>query len=83
MVWNPLVRTRRGHMVGSRPHVSWGAMASGPAQSLGAWLQFQQLPEPTQRERLTGMRGSDAMVQDIVEAIPAEWTQEPPLLAPS
>ena len=83
LVWNPLVRTRRGHMVGSRPHVSWGAMASGPAQSLGVWLQFQHLTELTQRERLTGMRGSAVMIQDISEAIPAEWTQEPPLLAPS
>ena len=38
LVWNPLVCTSRGHMVGSLSHVSWGAMAAGLARSLGDWI---------------------------------------------
>ena len=48
LVWNPLIRTSCGHMVGSRQHVSWGAIAIGPAQTLGDWLHFCQLPEAVQ-----------------------------------
>ena len=76
LVWNPLVRTSRGHMVGSRPHVSWGAMAAGPARSLGDWIQFCQLPEDGQQARLVGLRGSAAMIEDITEAIPERWTRQ-------
>ena len=76
LVWNPLVRTSRGHMVGSRPHVSWGAMAAGPAQSLGDWIQFCQLSKDSQQARLAGMRGCVAMIEDITEAVPKQWTRQ-------
>ena len=83
LVWSPLVRTARGHLVGSRPHVSWGAMAGGPARTFEDWQQFQRLPKPLQAERTVGMRGSALMIADISEAIPAEWTQPAQLHAPS
>ena len=70
LVWNPLIRTARGHMVGSRPHVSWGVMAAGPARSLEDWLQFRRLSEERQKECLAGMRGSELMISNILEAIP-------------
>ena len=69
--------------MGSRPHVSWGAMAGGPARTFWDWQQFQRLPEPLQAERTVGMRGSALMIADISEAIPAEWTQPAQLHAPS
>ena len=75
LVWNPQIRTDRGHMVGTRQHVSWGALEMGPARRLGEWLEFRQLPEEVQATRLTGMRGSAYMIADIETAIPAEWLQ--------
>ena len=82
LVWNPLIRTARGHMLGSRPHVSWGAMAVGPARSLDDWLQFMRLSEERQRECLAGMRGSELMISDILEAIPEHWMQQQSAEAP-
>ena len=75
LVWNPLVRTEREHMLGARQHVSWGALAAGPARSVGDWFGFRQLSEAQQEERLAGIRGSTQMVADIEEAIPEAWRQ--------
>lgn len=36
-------RMERGHMVGSREHVSWGAMVVGPTCSLGNGYNFDSL----------------------------------------
>ena len=83
LVWNPLVRTVRGHLVGSRPHVSWGAMAGGPARTFWDWQQFQRLSGPQQTERTAGMRGSALMIADVLEAIPAQWTQPAQLHPPA
>ena len=58
LVWNLLLLSDRGHMMGSRQHVSWGAMAAGPAHSLGEWLDFWQLTVEVQGARLARMRGS-------------------------
>ena len=76
LVWNPQVRSARGHMVGSRKHVSWGALAAGPARCVGEWLHFRQLPEERQRLGLTGMRGAEHMVRDIEDALPVAWLQQ-------
>lgn len=62
-------------MVGARPHVSWGALAAGPARCVGEWLQFRQLPEEVQSLRLAGLRGVQHMVSDIEDALPAEWLE--------
>ena len=59
-------------MVGSRQHVSWGALAAGPAYSVGEWLHFRKLPEEQQRIRLSGLRGVEQMVRDIEDAWPAD-----------
>ena len=69
--------------MGSRQHVSWGAMAAGPARTLGDWLQFCQLPEAVQQERLVGMRGSTVMISGILKAILEQWTQQGTLVAPT
>ena len=83
LVWNPLLRSDRGHMVGSRQHVSWGAMAAGPAHSLGEWLDFRQLTEEAQGARLARMRGSAVMISDIEEVIPEAWTHPSEAPAPA
>ena len=62
-------------MVGSRPHVSWGAMDAGPARCFGDWMQFRQLTEEHQSLRLSGMRGVQHMISDIETAIPEAWLQ--------
>ena len=62
-------------MVGARPHVSWGALAAGPARCVGEWLQFRQLPEEVQSLRLAGLRGVQQMVSDIEDALPADWLE--------
>ena len=62
-------------MVGSRPHASWGAMVAGPARSLADWRQFRALSTEVQEQTLSGMRGSQQMIQDIEEAIPESWTE--------
>ena len=59
--------------MGSRQHVSWGAMAAGPAHSLGEWLDFWQLTVEVQGARLARMRGSAVMISDIEEVIPEAW----------
>lgn len=59
-------------MVGARQYVS---MASGPAHSLGEWLEHRQLADEVQAERMTGMRGSSLMIRDMEDAIPADWLQ--------
>ena len=69
LVWNPMLRTDWGHMVGARQHVSWGAMVGGPAHSLGEWIDFRRLSEEAQRDRLARMRGSATMIGDIEEVI--------------
>ena len=73
LVWNPLVCTTKEHMLGSKPHVSWGAMA---ARSLGDWLHFLWLSEDDQRECLARMCGSALMISDILDAIPAHSIQQ-------
>lgn len=73
LVWNPLVRTGREHMLGARQHVSWGALAAGPARSVGDWLEFRQLSEAQQGMRLGAIRGAAQMVTEIEEAIPEAW----------
>ena len=60
-------------MLGARQHVSWGALAAGPARSVGDWLEFRQLSEAQQGERLAGIRGATQMVADIEEALPEDW----------
>ena len=62
-------------MVGSRPHVLWGAMAGGPARSLADWRQFRGLSMEAEEQILSGMRGSQHMFQDIEEAIPESWAE--------
>ena len=49
LVWNPSAHMDRGHMLVSQPHVSWGAMAAGPARSLSNWLHFLWFSEDDQR----------------------------------
>ena len=57
-------------------------MSAGPARTVGDWLQFCQLPEQVQRERVAGTRGSTDMISDILEANPEQWTQQGALVAP-
>ena len=59
----------------------WGAMAAGPAHSVGKWLDFRRLSEEAQRDRLARMRGSAAMIRDIEEVISEAWTR--PLETPA
>ena len=83
VVWNPKIRTNRGFMVGSRPHVSWGAFARGPGCSVGDWLQFRELPAEQQRDRCSGMRGALQMISDVESAASAEWGQQTILPPPA
>ena len=74
-------------MLGSKPHVLWGAMAvvgrgCGPARKLGDWLQFMRLSKERQRECLVGMRGSELMISNILEAILEHWMQQQSAEAP-
>lgn len=48
----------------------WGAMAAGPTDSWGEWLELKQLLEVVELERLTGMRGSVLIISDIEASIP-------------
>ena len=75
LIWSPQVVTQQGYMLGERPHLSWGAMDSGPARSLGEWLQFRQLPMLTQEEQLRGIRGAQQMSLEIDRTIPQTWAQ--------
>ena len=76
LVWNSLMHMTRRRMLGSKPHVSWGAMAPRTTKSLGDWLHFLWLPKDDQQERLVGMHGNVLMISDILEAIPKHWTQQ-------
>ena len=69
--------------MGSRHHVSWGAMAAGPAHSLGEWLDFRRFSVEAQCDRLARMRGSAVMISDIEEVIPEAWTHSSKTLAPA
>ena len=73
MVWNPQLRTDRGFMVGSRPHVSWGAFARGLGRSVGDWLQFKELSVEQQRDRCREMRGALQMISNVELVVPANW----------
>lgn len=73
LVWNPLVKIGREHMLGAQQHVSWGALAAGPARSVGDWFEFRQLPEAQQGLRLAGIQGATQMVTVIEEEILEAW----------
>ena len=73
LIWNPLVRTEQGHMLGTRPHLAWGPLAAGPARSLGEWQDFSRLPEEEQQERLSHLRGGLVMREDIQRALTGMW----------
>ena len=60
---------------GFRTTHSLGAMVARSARSLGEWLRFRRLLEDIKRKCLTGIRGNMLMIEDIPEAIPAQWTR--------
>ena len=50
-----------------------GAMATGPARSMGDSTKFLQLDAEGERQVTTGLRGISKMLHDIQETIPSSW----------
>ena len=70
-------------MVGSRPHVSWGAFSRDPGHSVGERFQFRELTEEQQRDRCSGMRGALQMISDVESSVPTDWGQQTGLSPPA
>ena len=61
ITWNPFMLDENGQMMGLRPRLSRGKLATGPVATFKEWIQFSSKPKNEKQVQLAASKGGSDM----------------------
>ena len=69
ITWNPLFLDENGKMLGFRPWLSWGKLATSPTATFKEWILFSSKPQSEKQVVLASYRGGSHMYHQAQNCI--------------